>query len=265
MSRIWDYFCSWWQRFTSSKHENTATFAHSLLCVDDDFDFCLYVQRVAQESQVKCDKAHSIAEAKQKIEQRVYDAFIIDGHLPDGSGFELVTLIREKIDSDSKIAFLSRIYQDSTSFRLLKETFKVNYVLDKPLNFQAIKHLIENLCLRRLSLKASELPEKLLSDIKLEYQNSIPDKLERLEKMILAIQKNLTLENLENFKREIHKIAGSAGSYGYSKVTDLCKQMEEEVTEQIELFKINSYAASWDMKLDDFFTQIKFHFQFKPD
>src|SRR6476661_8800815 len=69
----------------------------TILCIDDDQDFCNYLERIAASMSIQLDKAFSIEEAKLKIEKKSdYKAYIIDGHLPDGSGFELVAWLREK-------------------------------------------------------------------------------------------------------------------------------------------------------------------------
>ncbi len=263
-SKKWEELYSWLQLKKKSSTQD-GTDQRYLLCVDDDPDFCFYIQRLAKELDITLDKAYSIAEAKQKIEEgSIYQAFIIDGHLPDGSGFELVAWLREKKDLDAPIAFLSRIYQDAASFRILKETLKVDFVLDKPINPGEVKRLLKQLC--KVEGQLSELSEEAISDnflaeITERYQRSISDKLERLEKMILAIQKTPTSEHIQAFKMEIHKIAGSSGSYGYPRVSELCKEMEKNLAEKMELAKLGKLPPAWLISLDEFFTQIKLNFQ----
>ncbi|CUI16355.1 Conserved hypothetical protein [Candidatus Protochlamydia naegleriophila] len=263
-SKKWEELYSWLQLRKKPSIQDSADQRY-LLCVDDDPDFCFYIQRLAKELEITLDKAYSIAEAKQKIEEGgIYQAFIIDGHLPDGSGFELVAWLREKKDLDAPIAFLSRIYQDAASFRILKETLKVDFVLDKPINPGEVKRLLKQMC--RIEAQLSEPSEEDISDnflaeITERYQRSISDKLERLEKMILAIQKAPTSEHMQAFKMEIHKIAGSSGSYGYPRVGELCKEMEKNLADKIELVKLGKFNSAWLASLDEFFTQIKLNFQ----
>lgn len=235
-----------------------------MLCIDDDKSFCVFISQLAYSFDIQMDFAHSIQQAKELIEVNPdYQSFIIDGHLPDGSGFELVAWIREKKDIGLPIVFISRIYQDATSFRLLRESLKVNFVLEKPIRPAEVQQLFVQLC-HLMSLQPSKpdpFSDELLLSLKMSYQKTIPDKIERLEKMILDVQKNDNLENLNILKGEVHKIAGSAGSYGFLAVSELCKNLESDLATQIELTKRNQFNKAWLNILDDFFTQIKLHFQ----
>lgn len=233
-----------------------------VLCVDDDRSFCLFIQRLAYSLGIQLDVVYSIKEAKQVIESHApYKALIIDGHLSDGSGFELVAWIREKKELSVPIGFISRIYQDAKSFRLLRESLKVDYVLEKPILPSQILQLLIQICQLPLQKSFQPISENFLSDLKLSYQKTIFDKIERLEEMILTVQEKPSLYHLQTLKGEVHKIAGSAGSYGYMAVSDLCKNLELEIIQQIELAKKGQFSQQWLFSLEDFFTQIKLHFQ----
>lgn len=237
-----------------------------MLCIDDDVSFCTFIQRLAHSFGIQMDIAHSIQVGKKAIENEGnYQSFIVDGHLPDGSGFELVAWIREKKGIKSPIAFISRIYQDATSFRLLKESLSVNFILDKPIQLAEVQQLFIQLCqLVSIRKNIHELfSEELLWDLKNNYQKTIPDKMERLEKMILDVQKKASVENLEKLKGEVHKIGGSAGSYGYMGVSELCKNLEHQLVKHVHLAKQQHLNSAQLELLDDFFAQIKLHFQMK--
>jgi len=67
------------------------------------------------------------------------------------------------------------------------------------------------------------LPKELLQG----YIASILDKIYLLEEMITKY--NGSKEECEPLKKFIHKLAGNSGSYGYLKVSQLCKQMENSI------------------------------------
>lgn len=234
-----------------------------ILCIDDDRNFCLFIQRLAYSLGIQLDVVYSFQEAKQVLKNEcAYQALIIDGHLLDGSGFELIAWIREKKGLKIPIGFISRLYQDATSFRILKEIFKVDYVLEKPIHPPEILQFLIQICHLTLAPSALEpFSEDLLSDLKLSYQKSIFDKIERLEKMILSVQKHLSITDLRILKEEVHKIAGSAGSYGYMAVSELCKNLELDLIKQMDLAQRGNFDHQWIATLDDFFTQIKLYFQ----
>lgn len=235
------------------------------LCIDDDRSFCLFIQRLGRSLDIQVDAVYSCEEAKRAIENTEYESFIIDGHLPDGSGFELVAWIREKKGLTIPIGFISRIYQDAASFRILKDSLKVDYVLEKPIRPSEVYQLLRQLShLQPQPTVSQPVSDHLLADLKENYQKTIPDKIERLEKIILAIQKNPAIENLQLLKLEVHKIAGSAGSYGYPAVSEICKNLELDLIKQMALAKQGTLNPYWFFSLDDFFTQIKLFFQIEP-
>lgn len=236
-----------------------------MLCVDDDRSFCLFMQQLAYSLGIQLDTVYSIQQAKRVIEKDVqYKAFIIDGHLPDGSGFELVAWIREKKKFAFPIVFISRIYHDAGSFRILKERFKVDYVLEKPIQSAEVCQLFIQICQLTASRSVTQEPcSELLTDLRNSYQKTISDKIERLEKMILDVQKNPSIENAQILRGEVHKIAGSAGSYGYMTVSNLCKNLELDLIKQIDSAEQRQISHQWLALLDDFFTQIKIGFQMK--
>jgi DNA-binding response OmpR family regulator len=236
-----------------------------ILCVDDDNSFCLFMQQLASSVEVHLDAVDSIKEAKKIIEENPpYQAFIIDGHLPDGSGFELVAWIREKKKLTNPIGFISRFYLDATSFRILKENLKVDYILEKPISPSEVHQLLNQLCQFKTQSSAHELfSDELIANLKASYQKKIPDKIERLEKMILAIQNDPNIDHLQALRGEVHKIAGSAGSYGYEAVSDLCERLELDIIKQIDLAKRGLLNPQWLISLDNFFTKIKLEFQFE--
>ncbi len=240
------------------RSEPLKEFAYTVLVVDDDPDFCSYLDRIAVTLSIKADKAYTMREAKQRINEKSdYKAYIIDGHLPDGSGFELVEWIRGEKGSEVPIAFLSRIYQDAASFRILKEKMKVKYVVDKPLRPEEVQQLFHQLC---FIAEAEEIfPAELMDELKQNYEKTIYDKLDLIEKLILALQKDPSNTNLNAFRVEVHKISGSSGSYGFPQICVLCKKMEGDLTKVIDGEAIPD--EMWLSELDVFYTKMKMGFQ----
>lgn len=237
----------------------------SILCVDSDPEFCKYVAQLAIGIGATCEIALSIEDAKQKIEENLlYSVFVIEETFVDGSGFELIAWIREKKRMDIPVIFLSLVQQDAISFRILKESLRVDYVLEKSVPPKEIVNLLSELCSINYQLGQKSLSEHALPDIKASYQKSIFDKVERLENLIRRVKKNPNQKNFQDLRTEIHKLAGSSGSYGYVNVSSLCKELEVDLTHQMELIKEASFDLNWLNVLDHFFTDLKLHFQIVP-
>lgn len=236
-------------------HTSIVSFSKPILCVDDDPDFCSYFKSIAEGLHVTIECARTVAEAKKKIEDKEYSAFIIDGHLPDGSGFDLVAWIREQQDIRAPIGFISRIYHDASSFRLLKEKLHVDYVLEKPLNLSDTEMLLKKLC--GVSRSLDNPTEYYLGDIQKEYQRTFYDKIALLQKLIIDVQRSASLESLKALKTEVHKISGSAGSFGFPQISEVCKELEIDLTAHIDMFSETPPTTKWLASLEDFFHKIK--------
>lgn len=72
---------------------------------------------------------------------------------------------------------------------------------------------------------------------RLVYDQGIPDKIKRLESLIQQFEKDKKLNTLSEFRREVHNIAGGAGTVGYMSVSVLCKKFDKELLEKMEKFK----------------------------
>src|ERR1700735_998695 len=67
-----------------------------VLVVDDDVRICQIVQRMLSNQQCKVQTSQSVADALGAIEQKAFDAYVIDFKLPDGSGLDVAERIRTK-------------------------------------------------------------------------------------------------------------------------------------------------------------------------
>ena len=63
-----------------------------ILCVDDQFDMCSLITTILSDYEVV--SAHSKAEALQEPTGGLFDLYLLDYYLPDGTGLELCLLLR---------------------------------------------------------------------------------------------------------------------------------------------------------------------------
>jgi len=97
-----------------------------------------------------------------------------------------------------------------------------------------------------------------------QYNNSIPEKLAMLQNLLNNIYKQGNEEALKDFKFQIHKMAGSAGLYGYMPVSLLCKELEQILIVDIQNFNTLGVAKieqSWIIKYEDYLKKIKTEFK----
>ena len=75
-----------------------------ILAVDDHADMCGLITAILEGYEVV--SAHSKAEALRKAARNLFDLYLLDYHMPDGTGMELCLLIRN-IDQVTPILFVT--------------------------------------------------------------------------------------------------------------------------------------------------------------
>lgn len=73
-----------------------------ILCVDDHADTCALVTTIL--SDYETTPCYSMADAIKQATARKFDLYILDYHLPDGTGLELCLMLRG-FDRDTPILF----------------------------------------------------------------------------------------------------------------------------------------------------------------
>lgn len=86
------------------KHETGNNDRRRILCVEDHRDTCEILALVLRNYEF--EHVNSLASARELIERKKYDLYILDNWLPDGSGVDLCKLIR-LLDGSVPIIFTS--------------------------------------------------------------------------------------------------------------------------------------------------------------
>lgn len=100
-----------------------------LLVVDDDIAICRIVQRMLSDEQCNVQISQSVADALGAIEQKAFDAYVLDFKLPDGSGLDVAEGVRSKWGS-SPIILISGY--DPAAVALRAEKLCISNFLEKP-------------------------------------------------------------------------------------------------------------------------------------
>jgi CheY-like chemotaxis protein len=75
----------------------TTTKKH-ILCVDDNSDTCELVSLILKDYEVT--SAYSMADAIKRATAERFDLYVLDYHLPDGTGLELCLMLRSCLKID---------------------------------------------------------------------------------------------------------------------------------------------------------------------
>src|ERR1700688_617585 len=106
-----------------------------VLVIDDDVAVCQIVQRMLSNEQCKVQTSQSVTDALSAIEQKAFDAYVIDFKLPDGSGLDVAERIRSKWGA-TPIILISGY--DPAAVALRAEKLNIFDFLEKPFSREMI-------------------------------------------------------------------------------------------------------------------------------
>ncbi len=94
-----------------------------------------------------------------------------------------------------------------------------------------------------------------------EYKWSLLDKYYILRDLREGFLQNKKKEDLEALKKAVHKLAGNSGSYGFLKVSELCKKEEQDLEKGLQEID----KRDWGKELPSFFSSLLAAFsEFSP-
>lgn len=237
----------------------------TLLLVDDDPEFAKYCIKIAEDEGLNLKNVGSVAEAKKAIESDEFSGFLVDHSLPDGEGVDFIRYLRKNEKyKEVPVALVTAHRLESPLFQKMREELNIKYAVEKPLEVEELKQLYSNLLtIPSVKEKPPEAPESddFLDDLKNEYRASIPEKIAKIESLIKAIETGFSNETVTTLKKELHKIAGSAGSYGFEEVSRFCKKKEVSLEEDLKDIERYRDKEEWLNSLWFFFNNMKLAFE----
>lgn len=226
-----------------------------LICIGVDPAVISYILTRPEAAHFTLDICRSTSDAKEKIAASIYDVYLINLDLTEAETFSLINEIHKKDVKQATIAVIVDSHPDESYIRMLKEEKKVGYILEKPSIQQHIEAMLKEIVESKISNKTpyvSKMPE-----LKRKYDATIKEKIAHLTELAISSRQNP--DNIKELRMEIHKISGSAGSFGYGQVSDICKAMEIEMNERIAS---NTYKdPEWISSLSSFIQKVREGFQ----
>jgi DNA-binding NtrC family response regulator len=101
----------------------------SVLVVDDDVAVCRILHRMLSDEQYQVQISNSVGDAVEAIEQKLFDAYVFDYKLPDGTGLDVAERIRSK-GSQAPIVLISGY--DPSAVALRAEKLNIFDIIEKP-------------------------------------------------------------------------------------------------------------------------------------
>ena len=101
----------------------------NVLVVDDDIAVCRILHRMLSDEQYLVQTSQSVVDALEAIEQKPFDAYVMDHKLPDGTGLDVAERIRSK-GSEAPIILISGY--DPSAVALRAEKLRISDIIEKP-------------------------------------------------------------------------------------------------------------------------------------
>lgn len=109
--------------------------------------------------------------------------------------------------------------------------------------------------------QSPELPSDILEQFAAEYRKTVPEKIEKIQALLEQLRTKIDEENLKALRMHIHKIAGSAGTYGFTKVSEISIKFEKDLLDKIDHLKEVPGSPEWIKGFESYFDDIKKGFQ----
>ncbi|ABF91599.1 response regulator/GGDEF domain protein [Myxococcus xanthus DK 1622] len=213
--------------------------SRTLLFLEDDKDLQSLVGTFLREKGYRVEPARSAAEAQAVLARVPVDAAIVDGLLPGMTGADFIRELR-KTQPKLPILFASAFWKDLKSHELLTRQLGVVRIIHKPYKPEELLVWVNQL-FPAPALPPPPPPEALeeaeevnvevddlaasLAALNAEYGARLKEKVAALEALLVR-GRGGDAAALEEAYTVVHKLHGTAGSYGFAEVSIRAGQLE---------------------------------------
>ena len=212
-----------------------------LLLIEDDRQFIQLVEQVAENLELSFSACTRARDGLDRLAEGDVDILVLDGLLPDKSGWWVLEQLRARPGDLPRIVFLSAFFRDLQSFRQL-EGLGVSKVLHKPISAHALR--------AELAALVGSRRQDTLDDEEKARARAAAEFAVELQRMQQAYAENLAtssaaelaalIERAEGDDGDVvsalegfcHRLSGTAGSYGLRGVSHAAGRLERRLPEQ---------------------------------
>jgi len=112
----------------------------NVLVVEDDIAVCRILHRMLSDEQYQVQISQSVADALGAIGQRLFDVYVMDYKLPDGTGLDVAEQIRSK-GSEAPIILISGY--DPSAVAVRAERLRIFDIIEKPFSRATICNTVK--------------------------------------------------------------------------------------------------------------------------
>ncbi|WP_375742621.1 response regulator [Corallococcus interemptor] len=216
---------------------STARSDKTLLFLEDDCDLQALVCTFLRDRGYQVTPARTADEAREVLRSRPMDAAIVDGLLPGMTGADFIRELR-KTRPDLPVLFASAFWKDLKSHELLTRQLGVARVVHKPYRPEELAVWLEQLFAaarpppppqEALEADAPAPADDFAASLALlsaDYGAKLPERLATLQ-ALLGKGRHGDAAALDEAYNAVHKLHGTAGSYGFRDVSIAAGALED--------------------------------------
>lgn len=228
----------------------------TILVVDDNDINQKVVAGFLEKGLYSIDKAYNAETALEKINQKKYDAILMDIQLPGMKGDEAAKVIRQS--SDINIRNIPIIALTGNLMGGDIEKYKevgMNGFLEKPIDPEKLKSTLQNLAAKPEEFQKTEsakskaviLNSETLDTLKSHIDNSaiiemVRDLITKAEEIIDDIQNAIEQEDKHSLMQRGHEMKGMAGNFGLMELSQQSGEIEKRAKADDSLLVLASLA-----------------------
>ncbi|MBI4510970.1 MAG: response regulator [Deltaproteobacteria bacterium] len=198
--------------------------AGTVLVVDQDEALSKRVASVLARSGFAALTAATAAEASDHVDKGGIDLIVVDQALPDMKGSEWLAGLRSSGNA-TKAILIGLMEGDPTSLEKSGRELGVSLLLQKPVTPAVLAEFIVKEIAQAAPDRRNAMRESFRAQV--TARESFQGRLLRVAGALHAACAHKDVSNLEIMQREVHNLAGTAGSYGYMGVTDALAQVDK--------------------------------------
>lgn len=90
-----------------------------------------------------------------------------------------------------------------------------------------------------------------------EYRSTIPDKIAHIEALISELKNKVTQDTVAALRMAVHKLAGSSGTYGFDRCSQICRELDADLKVKLESFSSDVFNPEYVKMLEMFLVRLK--------
>ena len=172
----------------------------------------------------------SSAEAEDSFSRTHPDLLVVDLALPGGSASALVAELRGR-DPDLQVVLVTAALETQQGLRRLMEDLSVDVILQRPIHGNELSAQLDRLLTADEGHSSSRIAvgeeyQSRFVQLQRKYRERLFDKLGLVQNGLVEAKAEKTLEALNPVRELVHRVHGTAGSYGYPEVSEAFRNLE---------------------------------------